>query len=193
MQTRTIIAALAVAAAGTVASSASASLDGTPLTATITHTGVGWSLVGNAIVPHTYAGSPSIFNSMWYGSFSVTSPAVAPGYDNALLVDFSTFNYVGFAAETGTINVTGLSENIDPGSIAIFAGTSGIGPNIASNVSNGLNNFTASWSAASIYTPSTGTPDAMVVAWNSAPVPAPGALALLGAAGLVGASRRRRR
>jgi hypothetical protein len=193
MQTRTIIAALAVASAGAFASSAGASLNGTPLTATITHTGVGWSLVGNAVVPHTYGGSPSIFTSMWYGSFLLASPAAAPGYDNALLVDFSLFNYVGFATETGTISVTGLSENIAPGSIAIFSGTAGIGPNIASNVSNGVNNFTASWSAAAIYTPSAGTPDAMVVAWNSAPAPAPGALALLGAAGLVGTGRRRRR
>ncbi len=193
MQTRTIIATLAVATAGAFASSAEASLNGTPLTATISHTGVGWSLVGNAVVPHTYGGVPSVFNSMWYGTFLVASPAAAPGYDNALLVDFSLFNYVGFAAETGTISVTGLSENIAPGSIAIFSGTAGIGPNIASNVSNGANSFTASWSAAAIYTPAAGTPDAMVVAWNSAPAPAPGALALLGTAGLVGTSRRRRR
>lgn len=190
MHTRTLIAALAVTTAGAFASSADASLIGTPLTATVSHTGIGWSLVGNAVVPHTYGGVPSVFNNMFYGSFLVASPVAAPGYDNAILVDFSLFNYSGFLNETGTISITGLAENVTPGSIAIFAGTVGAGLNIATNVSSGTNNFTASWSSTAIYTPSPTTSDAMVVAWNSA-VPAPGSLALLGAAGLVGARRRR--
>ena len=47
------------------------------------------------------------------------------------------------------------------------------------------------WDTNSVFTPSPTAPDAMVLAWNSV-VPAPGPLALLGAAGVVGFGRRRR-
>lgn len=192
MHTRTIIAALAVAATGAFATSADASLTGTSFTATFSHTGPGWMVAGNGIVNHTYGGIPSIYANQFYGTFLVASPAVAPGYDNAILVDFSSFTYQTFLNQTGTISITGIDENVQAGSIAIFAGTVGSGTNIATNVSSGTDSFSASWSSTAIYTPPPlATPDAMVVAWNSV-VPAPGALALLGVAGLVGARRRRR-
>jgi hypothetical protein len=193
MLTRTIVisATAAAASAAGFSSTANASLVGTSFDATISHTGVAGGVAGPAFVPHTYGGAPSIHSNQFFGSFIIASPTVAPGYSNAILVDFSLFNYSGFlGGNTGTITITGIDENVAAGSVAIFAGSVGMGLNIATGVNSTASSLTASWSPELIFTASPTTPDAMVVAWNS--VPAPGAMALLGAAGLVGASRRRR-
>ncbi len=192
MNTRILASAAGVALALGVASQADASLLGTSMNITITHTGISGGLVGPAFVPHTYGGAPSIFNNQFFGSFLIASPTVAPGYDNAILVDFSLFNYSGFiGGNMGTIAIASIDEDVAAGSVAIFAGASGMGPNIAVGATSNGSSLSASWSTDLIYT-ADATPDAMVVAWNSAPVPAPGALALLGAAGLVGLRRRRK-
>jgi hypothetical protein len=193
MKTRHLLTATtaAVAALLFTAVPAHASLIGDSLNVTVTHTGVAGGLVGAANVTHTYAGLPSTFTHPMFGSFLIATPANAPGFDNAVLVDFSMFNYMGFSNSTGTIVIAGIAEDVAPGSVAIFAGVVGAGVNIASGASDAGSMLTASWSSNSIFTPGA-APDAMVVAWDSAPVPAPGALALLGMAGVVAGSRRRR-
>ncbi len=193
MKTCTFVLAAAAAVTATINSSASASLIGTSFTATVSHDGIAGGVAGPSLFNHTYGGLPTVVPNTFFGSFLVASPMVVVGYDNAILVDFSLFNYSGFIAPTpatGTITLTGLAENVAAGSAVLIAGTTGIGPNVGTNFLTPGNSLVAHWSAASIYTPDA-SPDAFILAWNSVPAPAPGALALLGMAGLVGVRRRR--
>lgn len=193
MKTCTLVLAAAAAVTAMVGSSANASLIGTSFNATVSHDGIAGGVAGPSLFNHTYGGVPTVVPNTFFGSFLVASPMVVAGYDNAIMVDFSLFNYSGFIAPapaTGTITITGLAENVAAGSAVLIAGATGVGPNVGSNFMTVGSTLVAHWSAASIYTPDA-SPDAFVLAWNSVPAPAPGALALLGMAGLVGVRRRR--
>jgi hypothetical protein len=185
MKTRTLAAAaVAVLSIGT---SALADLNATDMTVTITHSGPAGGIVGPAVVNHTY-GTPSIFSNMFFGTFTVSQPAIMPGgYDNALLIDFTSFNYSGFAGYAGTISVTGIDETVAPGSLALLVGATDMG----FAKSSGADSFTGSWNTTDLLNGNPAAPQVLVV-WNSAVVPAPGALALIGLAGAVASPRRRR-
>jgi MYXO-CTERM domain-containing protein len=167
--------------------SALADLTGTQMNITITHTGPAGGMVGPAVFNHTYGGV-NMFTNPFLGSFTVASPAMTPGYDNAVLIDFTTFNYIGFADNLGTAVFASVDEPIDPTSITLLANNVPIGINILQSGDG----FTASWNTNDLLAASP-TTDNMVVAWNSMPVPAPGALALLGLAAVAPHGRRRNR
>jgi MYXO-CTERM domain-containing protein len=171
--------------------SANADLMGTTMTMSVTHAGAfsGISALNN--VTYTY-GNASTFTVPGWGSLGVTSPetALAQGLDNSLKLDFTNFKYSAFTgmfATTGTIKLTNIAEPVDLSTVRIFVN----GNNIASGVGAVGSGFQASWSTQTVYNANPTNP-ILVVAWNSAPVPAPGALALLGLAGLMSRRRRQR-
>jgi MYXO-CTERM domain-containing protein len=185
MTTRTCIAmAVAFAASLLPVAPARADLSGTSMTITITHTGPAGGIVGPAVINHTY-GTPSLFTNMFFGSFTVTHPLIMPaGFDNALLIDFSNFNYSGFAGYTGTISAIGIDDAVAPGSVAILIGGASMGSSLSSTSSS----IAGTWNTSDVLGVNAASPQ-VVVAWNS--VPGPGALAVLGLAGLTGRRRRR--
>lgn len=182
---------MAVAAFAACTSSAMANLVGTDMTISVTHAGSfsGLSALNNQ--NYNY-GNTTPFTVPGWGSLTITSPesAMAPGMDNVMKVDFTAFNYSAFAgpfATTGTIKVTNIDEPFELSSVKVLVN----GTNIATAVGNSGNGFQASWSTQAVINGSPAAPN-IVVAWNSSPVPAPGALALLGVAGLAARRGRRR-
>ena len=132
-------------------------------------------------------GAPSVLSAPGWGNVLVTSPAVAPGMQNALNLDFTAFSYQAFAgafATVGTVKVLDIAEPFDLSSVRILINGVNMTLGPAAAVGNG---FQASWNTQDVLNANPVTPN-VTVAWNS--VPAPGALALLGIAGLV--TRRRR-
>jgi hypothetical protein len=180
-----------IAAIGAVcvcAGSAMADLAGTQMTMSVNHAGPFAGISGINNVTYTYA-SPSTFVAPGWGNLLVTSPdAAAVGMDNAMKLDFTAFSYTAFAgafATTGTLKLTDIDEPFDLATVKVLVN----GTNIATGVANFGNGFQASWSTQAVLNGNPLTPN-VVVAWDSLAVPAPGALALLGLAGL--APRRRR-
>jgi MYXO-CTERM domain-containing protein len=178
----------AVAAALLTSTSAMADLTGTNMNMSVTHAGAfsGLSAVNN--VTYTY-GAPSTFTVPNWGSLLVTSPAPAPGLNNALKLDFTAFAYQSFGgpfATVGTVKLTNMAEPVDLTSVQLLVNGVNIalGPAVAAP-----NGFQASWNTQDVLNGNPINPN-VTVAWNS--VPAPGALALLGLAGLTSRPRRRR-
>jgi hypothetical protein len=166
--------------------SAMADLNGTNMTLSVNHAGL-FSGV-SAITDQSYAyGSPANFLAAGWGTLNVNSPAPAPGYDNALTLDFTNFSYSTFAGfpSVGTVTLKNIAEAPDLASVKVLVN----GFSIGYGVMSATGGFQASWNTASVFTFSPDTPH-VIVAWNS--VPAPGALALLGLAGVAGRARRRR-
>ena len=88
---------------------------------------------------------------------------------------------------TSSLDVTNIAEPVAEGSVGVYLPTAPM-TNIALTTSGSGSSLSAQWDVSTVVT---GNPVApmVIVAWNS--VPAPGALALLGLAGLVGGRRRR--
>ena len=177
----------AIVAALLCAGSASADLTGTTMTMSVNHAGPFAAISAINNVTYTY-GLTSNFLAPGWGTLNVTSPAAAPGMQNAIKLDFTAFAYQSFAgqfATTGTVKILNLVEPFDLSSVKLLVNGTNIALGPATATGNG---FQASWNTQTVITGNPTNPN-VVAAWNSAP--APGALALLGAAGLV--ARRRRR
>lgn len=178
--------ATAVFAVLMCAASALADLSGTTMNVNITHDQ--FTVLSAVSGTHTY-GAPTTLTAFGWGDVLLTSPAAAPLMDNAMNVDFTNFAYSAFVAPfpaIGTIKITNIAEPFDLSSVKILVN----GLNIATGVANFGNGFQASWSAPLVFNGNPIQPN-LTVAWNSI-VPAPGALALLGLAGLVGRRGRAR-
>lgn len=180
--------ATAIAAALAISGSAMADLTGTTMTMSVNHAGSFSAISAITNVTYTY-GSPSAFVVPGWGTLNVTSPVspAPPGLANSLKLDFTAFNYSAFSgpfATTGTVKLINLAEGFDLSSVQILVN----GANIATGVAAVGNGFQASWSTQAVFNANPVNPN-VVVAWNS--VPGPGALALMGLAGI--APRRRRR
>jgi MYXO-CTERM domain-containing protein len=186
---KTIIVAVAAFAACT--SSAMADLVGTDMTISVTHAGSFSGISALLNKNYTYGNTETETTPGW-GSIVITSPesALAPGLENVMKLNLTGFNYNAFAgpfATTGTVKITDIDLPFDLSSVQILVN----GSNIATAVAASGNGFQASWNTQTVLTGNPTAPS-VVVAWNSATVPAPGALALLGFAGILSQRRRRR-
>lgn len=179
----TLLAVAAFAALGTVAAAPAQAgdLTGTSYTIEVEHTGTfGFFETGL----HTYGGPDTTIADPGFPSFFMvfSTPAGAAGYDNSMLIDFTNFAYGDFAGETGTLSLVGLALDHNGDAVllnendAVVANGTGVG-----------DTFTLTWSVDDILSAGTGT--LATVAWNNK-IPAPGALALFGLAGLAGRRRR---
>jgi hypothetical protein len=188
---RTLMAGAAVAVMA-ACSSAMAGLDGTTLDLELVQSGTIGALTGPSGGGHDYGTTSSytVSGVTWHA----TSPWSVPAFENALWLDFSDFGYSAFLAldpvVTSTFDVTNLAEDVLPGSVAVFL-PGNLADSIAIIASDAGSSFTTSWDLGTVLADDPVTPG-VVVAWNSMPVPAPGTLALLGAAGLITRRRRRR-
>jgi hypothetical protein len=182
---------MAVAAFAACTSSAMADLVGSDMTISVTHAG-SFNVI-SALTNKTYTyGMTETETVPGWGSIVITSPenALAPGRDNVMKLNLTGFNYAAFAgpfATLGTVKLTDIDEPFDLASVQVLVN----GTNIATAVAPSGNGFQASWNTQDVLNANPVTPN-VVVAWNSVAVPAPGALALLGAAGIISRRSRRR-
>lgn len=187
MNTKMLTTVAAMTAAAVFSGSAHAVLTGTPMTISVNHAGTFSALSALNNQSYTYGDATGYAVPGW-GSVTITAPGAA-GYDNAVKLDFTAFNYSAFAgafSTTGTAKIQNLAENFDLASVHVLV--NGLDMTTArANVSGG---FTASWNTGAIFGMNPTTPY-VVVAWNSL-VPAPGSCALLGLAGLVARRGRKR-
>src|SRR5689334_9416144 len=112
----------AVAAALLCSTSAMANLAGTNMTMSVNHAGPFGSLSAINNVNYTYA-SPSTFTAPGWGDLLVTSPAPAPGLNNAMKLDFTAFSYQAFGgqfATVGTVKLTNIAEPVDLSSVKLL-------------------------------------------------------------------------
>ena len=182
---------LAATAALLVAGTAKADLTGTSFTLDVDHNGLGGMTVDVAPPTLMTYGTPQVFNAPLIGMWTaitggpVTTPG-ATGFDNSLELNFSTLSsYQLFANDPqGIATVANLSENVLAGSVEVYVDDSFVGLGTVSGSGNG---FDASWTPATVW--NSGDKSVLIV-WNS--VPAPGAIAFLGLAGLTNRRRRRR-
>jgi len=175
---RVVVAAAAlVFAAG---ASFAGDLTGTDLELMIDHTGPFGEPVGGT---YTYGTFEEFFDSFGF-SWSANSPNGTAGFDNSILIDFANFAYGDFGGETATVDMTGIDIDPQPGSFAVL---NSAGTNIGFNYTSGSGALGAQYLVDDVL--STGV-NTVVLAWDNV-IPAPGALALLGIAGV--AARRRRR
>ena len=177
----------ALAAAALVTGSAHASLMGTNMNVSVAHSQFGPQ---SLLVPtgYTYGNATGMTVTGW-GTVMVTSPAAAPGFDNALNLNFTNFGYISvFSAfpATGTVILTNIAEAVDLSSVKVLVN----GTNIGSGVGAAAGGFQASWSTAAVLAGNPVSPN-VTIAWNSV-APAPGSMALLGLAGLVARRGRKR-
>lgn len=186
-----LIAACAVVTV--TAGTAMADLDGTLMDVELTQNGFLGDAAGPTGGPLAY-GTDGFFalqgdpQTMWHA----TNFGIHPDYDNSFVLDFTLFQYPLYdipVPSMSTLSITGIDEPVMPGTVEIF-NVNDLSTNIALSTGQGPNSVTASWMVADVANANFITPG-VVVAWNSVPVPTPGALALLGCAGIV--SRRRRR
>ena len=155
-------------------------LTGTDFELFINHTGPFGENVGGT---YTYGTFEEFFDSFGF-SWSANSPNGTSGFDNSVLIDFANFAYGDFAGETATLDISGLDIDPQPGSLAVLNAN---GTDIGFNYTSGSGSLGANWSVDDVV--NTGV-NQVVLAWDNV-IPAPGALALLGLAGI--AARRRRR
>ena len=126
-------------------------------------------------------------------TWDVVSPGLHPAFDNSILLDFSNFGYAAYIAlgpSISTLDVTNIAEDVEIASPAVFL-LSDLNTNIAQSTSTLGNSFSVGWDVETVINGNPLAPS-VIVGWNSAPVPAPGAMALLGLAGLTVIRRRRR-
>jgi hypothetical protein len=178
----TVVAVLACSA------SAMADLNGTNTNLSVNHAGA-FSAI-SAVNNQNYAfGNASGFVAPGWGTLNVTTPAAPVGFANALKLDFTPFGYAAFLQfpTTGTFKLLNLAETPDLGSVTLLIN----GVSMGSGVGAETGGFHVSWSTTNVLAANPVTPS-VTVAWNSV-VPAPGAMALLGLAGMVGLRGRNRR
>lgn len=191
MKIRRILAAL-VGAIAMMPAAAHADLLGTSMDLELKQSGLAGDLAGPTGGSYMY-GSFETFDLDGAFFWDALSPAGHPLYDNSVLLDFTDFLYGAYTVlgpSTSTLNVTGLADAPADGSPAVFL-LSNLFGDIATSSSVAGNDFTVTWDVGMVVDDNPAAP-AVMVAWNSAPVPTPGALALLGVAGLTVGRRRRR-
>lgn len=176
---------VALAAAAMVSGSAHAALTGTNMNVSVLHSQF---TAQSMLTPTTYTfGNATGMNVVGWGTIQITSPVAAPGFDNAMSLNFTNFGYISvFSAfpATGTVILTNIAEGVNLSSVRVLVN----GTNVGFGAAAATGGFQASWTTASVLAGNPINPN-VVVAWNS--VPTPGSLALLGLAGL--ATRRGRR
>jgi len=179
----------AAAAAMLITGAAHADLTGTDLSISLNHAGPFGAL--SAINNQTWNyGTPGMVMVPNWGMLSIVSPVAVASYDNAITFDLTAFAYGAFTggfATTATLKLEGIDEPIDLSSVRAFVN----GVHVGTGVASATNGFKVDWNTQTVFDGNPIAPS-VTVAWDSSPVPAPGALALLGLAGAV-ASRRRRR
>jgi hypothetical protein len=173
---------VSAAAAAVVMSGAAfaGDLTGTDFELFINHTGPFGENVGGT---YTYGTFEEFFDSFGF-SWSANSPNGTGGFDNSVLIDFANFAYGDFAGETATVDITGLDIDPQGGSFAVLNAN---GADIGFNYTSGSGALGAQYLVNSVIDTGVNT---VVLAWDNV-VPAPGALALLGIAGIAGRRRRR--
>lgn len=179
----------AAAAAMLITGTAHADLTGTDLSISLNHAGAFSALSAINNQSWNY-GAPGMVMVPNWGMLNIVSPVVVAGYDNAVKFDFTTFAYSAFTgafATTATLKLEGIDEAADLASVQVLVN----GINVGSNVLSATNGFRVDWNTQTVFNGNPTAPN-VTVAWDSTPVPAPGALALLGVAGVVAGRRRRR-
>jgi hypothetical protein len=186
---KALIAAVAVAFC---TASALADLTGTELDVQLTQSGLLGGVLGPTGGTHTYGESDMYFPALSpETTWTLSSPAAHPDYDNAMLLDFTLFDYALYSVpdpSVSTFEVTNLAEDVAAGSPAVFLPTDPF-TDIALDVTTSDHAFSVQWSVDDVVLGDPQAPMA-IVAWNS--VPAPGALAVLGLGALRPRRRRRR-
>jgi hypothetical protein len=190
---RVTLTALAAVTAAALSAAASADLSGTTMDLVIEQSGFAGGMVGPSGGTHTYGGLDEFFVDQTTVGWSVSSPAAIDGYDNALLLDFTDFQYAAFHAlgpSTSTLDITGIAEDVEADSAAVFL-PSDLNSDIAQFASSTIDSINIGWDVETVTLDDPIHPS-VIVAWNSVPVPGPGAAALLGVAGMTAGFRRRR-
>lgn len=186
--TRTI----AAAAAAILTGAAQADLMGTSMDLELVQSGFAGNMAGPTGGSYTY-GTLDAFGIDELFTWDVVSPGLHPAFDNSILLDFSNFGYAAYIAlgpSISTLDVTNIAEDVEIASAAVFL-LSDLNTNIAQSTSTFGNSFSVGWDVETVINGNPLAPS-VIVGWNSAPVPAPGAMALLGLAGLTVTRRRRR-
>ena len=184
--TRTIAAAAAAILTGT----AQADLAGTTMDLQLVQSGFAGNIAGPTGGSYTY-GTLGTFDLDGLFSWDTMSPGLHPAFDNSILLDFTNFGYIAYIAlgpSISTLDVTNIAEDVEIGSAAVFL-LSDLNTNIAQSTSTFGNSFSVGWDVGMVIDDNPLAPS-VLVGWNS--VPAPGAMALLGLAGLTATRRRRR-
>ncbi len=179
---------LAATAALILTGAAKADLTGTVFTLDVNHNGAAGMVLDLTPPAPVLYGTPQVYTVPPLGTWTavsggtITTPG-ATGFDNSLQLLFGTMAYTAFLNDPlGIAIVDNLSENVLPGSVQVFVNGSFAGT--GADTGDG---FQASWSPAAVL----GSADkSVLIVWNS--VPAPGAVAFLGLAGLTSRRRRRR-
>ena len=186
--TRTI----AAAAAAILTGAAQADLMGTSMDLELVQSGFAGNMAGPTGGSYTY-GTLDAFGIDELFTWDVVSPGLHPAFDNSILLDFTNFGYAAYIAlgpSISTLDVTNIAEDVEIASPAVFL-LSDLNTNIAQSTSTFGNSFSVGWDVETVINGNPLAPS-VIVGWNSAPVPAPGAMALLGLAGLTVIRRRRR-
>ncbi len=186
--TRTI----AIAAAAILTGAAQADLMGTAMDLQLVQSGFAGDLVGPTGGSYIY-GALGRFALDETVSWDALSPAFHPSFDNSILLDFTNFSYSAytvFGPSSSTLDITNLFEDVEIGSPAVFL-LSDLNTNIAQISNTFGNGFSIAWDVETVLNDNPAAPS-VVVGWNSEPVPAPGAMALLGLVFLDTTRRRRR-
>ncbi len=184
--TRTI----AAAAAAILTGAAQADLAGTSMDLQLAQSGFAGDIAGPTGGSYTY-GTLGTFDLDGAFTWDAVSPAMHPAFDNSIVLDFTNFGYAAYIAlgpSISTLDVTNIAEDVQIASPAVFL-LSDLNTNIAQSTSTFGNSFSIAWVVGMVIDDNPAAPGIMV-AWNS--VPAPGAMALLGLAGLTATRRRRR-
>ena len=188
-RTRTI----AAAAAAILTGAAQADLMGTTMDLQLVQSGFAGDIAGPTGGPYTY-GTLGTFVLDGVFAWDAVSPGLHPAFDNSILLDFTNFGYTAYIAlgpSISTLDVMNIAEDVEIGSPAVFL-LSDLNTNIAQSTSTLGNSFSVGWDVETVINDNPLAPS-VIVGWNSAPVPAPGAMALLGLAGLTVIRQRRRR
>ena len=136
---------------------ANADLTGTTMQLFVDHTGPFGEPVGG---PYEYGTSEAYFDSFNF-SWTASSPAGQPGFDNSILIDFNAFAYADFSGETATVSITEIAEDVMKGSVTIFNAD---GLEIGFNLTGAGNALGGQYPVSDVLNASDLT---IVIAWNS--------------------------
>jgi hypothetical protein len=185
---RTILASAAVVTL--LSGTAMAGLTSTTLDLELVQSGFTGDIAGPSGGTHLY-GTTDTFILSGDVSWDATSPAPHPDFENSMVLDFTNFQYASFAVlgpSMSTFDATGLAEQVEAGSVHVFL-PADLSTDISISTVTGTDSFSAVWDVETVTLANPVNPS-VVVAWNS--VPAPGSIALLGLAGVIGRRRPRR-